>query len=162
MAIHASKPHQSCPKIASRHPATELPPQPMSYRMPFPEPILPLTLLGMVTVWIWVAVSNFFFPAASQIHHSHTQHTLSQIAERLAQVDDSHYPTTLPALLALLRASPMDWNTGGIDGDQILDGWNQPITTTYDASTKAWTFRSHGEDAQLGTADDIERTTPSL
>ena len=46
-----------------------------------------------------------------------------------------------------------------MDGEQILDGWGQPMDATFDFSTALWTFRSSGKDLNFGTDDDIQGAT---
>ena len=126
--------------------------------MPFPVPLLPTTLIALFVIGIWMWLFNTLSSTYSKVHDSHTHLALSQITERLHEIEDANFPTTETELLTILRASKIDWNSSGIEGDQILDGWSRPITMDYDESAQTWTFRSSGKDAELGTDDDIKTT----
>lgn len=127
--------------------------------MPFPDPILLIALItlsaGGISIWIF----NTFSSTSPKIRDTHTRFTLSQITERLNDIEDASSPRTTAELLSTLRASNIDWNSCRIEEDQILDGWGQPITATFDESSKIWTFLSTGKDTEMGTEDDIEGTT---
>jgi hypothetical protein len=130
--------------------------------MPFPDPILPIALIALLASGISMWIFNVFSSTSSKIHDTHTRFALSQITEHLNGVEDESIPRTKTELFSILRASNIDWNSCGLEGDQILDGWGQPITATFDESLGRWTFRSTGEDAEMGTEDDIESaTTPN-
>lgn len=126
--------------------------------MPFPIPLLPTTLIALFVIGIWMWLFNTLSSTYSKVHDIHTHLALSQITERLHEIEDANFPTTETELLTILRASKIDWNSSGIEGDQILDGWGRPITMDYDESAQTWTFRSSGKDAELGTDDDIKTT----
>lgn len=127
--------------------------------MPFPDPLLPIALIALLASGISMWVFNTFSSTSSKIRDAHTRFAFSQITERLHEVEDASFPRTVAELLTTLRASNIDWNSCGIEGDRILDGWRQPITATFDGSARTWTFRSPGKDAEIGTGDDIETTT---
>lgn len=130
--------------------------------MPFPDPILPIALIAMLASGISTWIFNGFSSTSSKIHDTHTRFALSQITERLNGVEDASLPRTTKELLSTLRASNIDWNSCVIEEDRILDGWGQPITTTFDESLEIWRFQSAGKDAQMGTDDDImSATTPN-
>ena len=78
------------------------------------------------------------------------------MAECLNEIEDPDFPRTATDLLSALRSSDIDWNSCEVEGDQILDGWGQTVTTTFDPASETWTFRSPGKDLEVGTADDIE------
>lgn len=128
----------------------------MSYRMPFPNPFLPILLIVLLASGITTWVFNLFSSSSSKIRETHTHFALNQIAERLKEIDDANFPATTTDLLSVLRASNIDWNSCELEGEQILDGWGQTMTTTFDAPSETWTFRSPGRDSEVGTADDIE------
>lgn len=131
----------------------------MSYRMPFPDPILPIVLIATLVSGISMWVINLFSSNFSKIHDTHTHFALSQITERLEEAEDSTFPRTTTELLATLRASNIDWNSCGIERGRILDGWGRVIEATFDRTAGIWTFRSAGRDAEMGTEDDIESAT---
>ncbi|NRB73108.1 MAG: hypothetical protein HRU46_01995 [Verrucomicrobiales bacterium] len=124
--------------------------------MPFPDPILLIALIALLASGVSMWVFNLFSSSSSKIRETHTHFALNQAAERLNEIEDASFPTTTTDLVSVLRASDIDWNSCEVVGDQILDGWGQAMTTTFDASSDTWTFRSSGTDSEVGTADDIE------
>ena len=127
--------------------------------MPFPNPLFPIALIALLASGISTWVFNTFSSPSSKIRETHTRFAFSQITERLHEVEDASYPKTMTELLTTLRASNIDWNSCGLEGDRILDGWRQTVTATFDGYARSWTFRSSGKDSEIGTEDDIETTT---
>ena len=127
--------------------------------MPFPDPILPLAFIVLLASGISMWVINSFSSTSSRVQDTHTHFTLSQITERLDEVEDVNFPRTTTELLSTLRASSIDWNSCKIEGDRIVDSWGQPIAVTFDGTSETWTFRSLGKDSEIGTEDDIEIAT---
>jgi hypothetical protein len=129
----------------------------MSYRMPFPVPFLPLLLIatfaGGISIW---AIKLF---SSAKIRETQTHFSIRQATELLDQIDDANFPRTTAGLIDRLRSSGIDWNSCGIRGEQVLDGWGNPITTTFDHKGGIWSFHSFGKDGKSGTADDIYTAT---
>lgn len=124
--------------------------------MPFPDPILPIALIALLASGVSMWVFNLFSSSSSKIRETHTHFALNQIAECLNEIEDPDFPRTATDLLSALRTSDIDWNSCEVEGDQILDGWGQTVTTTFDPASETWTFRSPGNDHEVRTADDIE------
>jgi len=124
--------------------------------MPFPDPILPIALIALLASGVSMWLFNLFSSSSSKIREIHTHFALNQIAERLNEIEDADFPRTTKDLLSALRASDIDWNSCEVEGDQILDGWGEAVTSAFDAASDTWTFRSPGKDLKVGTADDIE------
>lgn len=125
--------------------------------MPFPVPFLPMVLIAafasLFSMWIIKHLSS------SKIRESHTHFTIRQITARIDQIADADFPRNISDLIDILRLSGIDWNSCGIQGEQILDGWGIPITTAFDKENGRWLFHSFGRDGRSGTADDIEAVT---
>lgn len=127
--------------------------------MPFPLPGLLIVLIGVPVSAIAMWGFNLFSSISPKLRSTHTRFALSLITERLDEFGETDFPETSKELLAVLRKSNIAWNSCGIEGDKILDGWGQPIQTAFDESSGTWTFRSPGWDSEIGTEDDIEITT---
>ena len=131
----------------------------MSDRMPIPDPILPIAMVALLASGISMFGFKLLSSVSSKIRNAHTHFALGQMAEIVEEVGNADYPRTKIELLAVLRSSAIDWNSCGIEGSEIYDGWGQAITTTFDESGGIWTFRSPGKDRKIGTDDDIEKRT---
>lgn len=129
----------------------------MSYRMPFPVPFLPILLIAVFAGGTSMWILNFF--SSARIRETQTRFAIRQITEQLDQLNDEDFPRTAIDLIDRLRSSRIDWNSCEIQGEQILDGWRSPITTTLDSKTGSWAFHSSGRDGKSGTTDDIEAAT---
>lgn len=129
----------------------------MSYRMPYPVPFLPILLIAMFAGGISIWVINFF--SSDRIRETQTYFAVRQVTELLDRIDDADFPRTSADLINSLRSSKIDWNSCGIQGEQALDGWNNPITTTFDQKDGRWSFHSFGKDGKSGTVDDIDAAT---
>lgn len=97
--------------------------------------------------------------SSAQIRETQTHFAIRQATELLDQIDDAGFPRTTAGLIDRLRSSSIDWNSCGIRGGQVLDGWGNPITTTFDNKDEIWSFHSFGKDGKSGTADDIDAAT---
>jgi hypothetical protein len=129
----------------------------MSYRMPYPVPFLPILLIATFAGGISIWVINLF--SSDRIRETQTHFALRQVTELLDRIDDADFPRTSTALINSLISSKIDWNSCGIQGEQVLDGWNNPITTTFDKKDGRWSFHSFGKDGKSGTIDDIDAET---
>ncbi len=118
-------------------------------------PFLPIALIALLATSISMWFNLFPF-TSSRTREAHTHFALYQIAERLKETDDANFPATMTELFSVLQVANIDWNTCGLGGDQILDGWGQAMTATFDYPSETWTFRSPGRDSEAGTEDDIE------
>ena len=125
--------------------------------MPFPVPFLPMVLIAAFAGGISMWVINSF--SSGKIRETHTHFAIRQITEQLDQIDDTDFPRTATDMIDRLRSLRIDWNSCEIQGEQILDGWGIPITTTLDSKTGSWAFHSFGRDGKSGTADDIDAAT---
>ncbi|MEO5916357.1 MAG: hypothetical protein ABIS50_19125 [Luteolibacter sp.] len=125
--------------------------------MLFPVTLLPMLLIVMFASGISTWLFNLF--SSSKIRETQTRFAIAQIAERIDEIEAAQFPRTTEDLIDTLRLSKIDWNSCGIQGERILDGWGRPIRTTFDQVGKRWAFRSPGKDGKIGTADDIERST---
>jgi hypothetical protein len=125
--------------------------------MPFTVSFLPILLIAMFAGGISIGVIHLFSSAG--IRETQTHFAIRQATEVLDQIDDAEFPRTSADLIDRLRSSGMDWNSCGIQGEQVLDGWSKPITTTFDKKSGRWSFHSFGKDGKSGTADDIDAAT---
>lgn len=125
------------------------------------HPILLIALIGLLASGIAVSIFNLWPSGSSMIRETHTRFAISQMSDRLGEVRTDELPIGTNELIALLRASRIDWNTCKLEGDQILDGWHRPITATFDDERLRWTFCSPGKDGKIGTEDDIEAHPPA-
>ena len=125
--------------------------------MQFPVPFLPMLLIAVLAGGISMWILNFF--SSAKIRETQTHFAIRQITEQIDQLNDDEVPRTAIDLLDRLRSSRIDWNSCEIQGEQILDGWGSPISTTLDVNTGSWAFHSSGRDGKSGTADDIEAAT---
>ena len=130
-----------------------------SYRMPFPDPLLPIVLIALLGIGTLMGIFRLLSTSSSKSREIHTRFALAQIVERLDEVEDTAFPEVTTELVAILRAAKIDWNSCGLEGNQIVDGWRRPIMTTFDAPAGTWSFCSSGRDAQMGTEDDIVSKT---
>lgn len=94
--------------------------------------------------------------SSAQIRETQTHFAIRQATELLDQIDDADLPSTAAGLIDRLRSSTIDWNSCRIRGEQVLDGWGNPIATTFDNKNEIWSFHSFGKDGKSGTADDID------
>ena len=128
--------------------------------MPFPEPLLPIiliaTLLSGILFWLFNTISSI----SSKSREAHTQFAISQMVSHLGELDVTAIPKSSGDLISTLKKSRTDWNSCRIEGDLIMDGWGQPMETTFDESKGRWAFRSSGRDGKFGTEDDIGEPTP--
>ena len=97
---------------------------------------------------MWIL--NFF--SSAKVRETQTHFAIRQITELLDQIDDADFPRTSADLINRLRSSRIDWNSCGIQAEQVLDGWSNPITTTFDKKDGSWSFHSFGKDARFQTA----------
>jgi hypothetical protein len=125
--------------------------------MPFPVPFLPLLLIATFAGGISIWAINLF--SSAKIRETHTHFAIRQATELLDQIDDADFPRTAAGLIDRLESSRIDWNSCGIRGEQVLDGWGNPITTSFDNKDGIWSFHSFGKDGKRGTADDINAVT---
>jgi hypothetical protein len=125
--------------------------------MPYPVPFLPILLIATFAGGISIWVINLF--SSDRIRETQTHFALRQVTELLDRIDDADFPRTSTALINSLISSKIDWNSCGIQGEQVLDGWNNPITTTFDKKDGRWSFHSFGKDGKSGTIDDIDAET---
>lgn len=125
--------------------------------MPFPVPFLPVLLIatfaGGISIWVINLLSS------TKIRATQTHFAIRQATELLDQIDDADFPRTTAGLIDRLKSSRIDWNSCGIRGEQVLDGWGNPITTTFDKKDGIWSFQSFGKDGRSGSADDIDAAT---
>lgn len=131
----------------------------MSYRMPFPDPFLPIVLIAALVGGIPMWLFNTFSSISSKIRDVHTRFAISQMVSHLGELEEAELPTSSDDLIKALMESSIDWNCCRIDERRILDGWGQPMSATFDDSTATWIFRSSGRDGKFGTDDDIEGAT---
>jgi len=125
--------------------------------MPFPVPFLPIVLIVAFASAISMWLINHF--SSAKIRETQTHFAIRQITERLDQIEEADFPRTTADLIDSLESSRIDWNSCGIQGEQILDGWGIPIITTFDKKNERWSFHSFGRDGRSGSADDIEAVT---
>ena len=127
--------------------------------MPFPDRFLPIVLiaaiLGGLSMWLLNTLSSI----SPKSRDAHTKFAISQMASHLDELEESDLPMSSGDLIGALKDSSIDWNSCRADGEQILDGWGQPMDTTFDLSTASWTLRSSGKDLNFGTDDDIQGAT---
>jgi hypothetical protein len=132
----------------------------MSYRMPFPDPFLPIVLIAAIVSGFSMWLFNAFSSISSKSRETHTRFAISQIVSHIDGLEEAEFPMSSGDLIKQLKEASIDWNSCRIDGGRILDGWGQSIDATFDHSTESWTFRSSGKDRNFGTDDDIQGSTP--
>ena len=86
----------------------------------------------------------------SEIRAVHTRFLFNQIRDIVTR---NGLPTDRIALLVALRRADIDWNSCGIERDNLLDGWRRPVQVAI--AEASLVIQSAGLDGHLGTDDDI-------
>ena len=133
----------------------------MSYRMPFPDPLLPMVLIAAIVSGLSMWLFNMFSSISSKSRDAHTRFAISQIVSHLGELEEAELPMSSGDLIRTLKESSIDWNSCRVNGGRILDGWGQSMDATFDQSIATWTLRSSGMDRNFGTDDDIQRVNAS-
>lgn len=128
--------------------------------MPFPDPFLPIVLIAALVSGISMWVFNTFSSISSKIRDVHSRFALSQMVSHLGELEEAEFPKSPGELIKVLKESSIDWNSCRIDDGRILDGWGQPMISTFDDSTVTWILSSSGRDGKFWTVDDIEVAAP--
>lgn len=98
--------------------------------------------IGLLGLTLQMALSD-------PIREAHTKFLFLQVQSLLKEKPPLGTATDLTSLL---KQSSIDWNSCRMDGDRILDGWDQPIIIR--TESERWTLISAGRDGRFGSSDD--------
>jgi len=125
------------------------------YRMPFPEPVLPILLVGVLAALVSTGAFKMISRLGSTAREQHTKFVLTQISDQLERLTAVDFPGNSSELMNTLKSASIDWNSCQLGEMAILDGWGQPIQLILNPTSEQWTFQSAGKDRKFGSEDDL-------